>query len=48
MSSWGFIGVAYGLAAVTLGGYWLGLRARLREAGTVLGALERPGELGTP
>jgi len=45
--SWGFIGLAYGLAALTLGGYWWGLRGRLRAAGTVLGALEGAGGQGT-
>ena len=35
--------MAYGVAAVTLGGYLLGLRGRLRAAGTALSVLERKG-----
>jgi hypothetical protein len=40
VGSWGFIGLAYGLAALVLGGYLLRLRGRLREATATLRALE--------
>lgn len=43
MGSWGFIGLAYGVAAAALVGYLLGLRRRLREASAALSALERDG-----
>ena len=43
MGSWGFIGLAYGVAAVALAGYLLTLRGRLRDAGAALTALEREG-----
>lgn len=41
MGSWGFIGLAYGLAAVALAGYLVSLRARLRRAAEELAALEQ-------
>jgi hypothetical protein len=41
VGSWGFIGLAYGVAAVALVGYLISLRARLREAREELAALER-------
>ncbi len=41
MGSWGFIGLAYGVAAVALVGYLLSLRARLRQAAEELAGLER-------
>jgi len=40
VGSWGFIGLAYGVAAVTLVGYLVGLRGRLRDASAALTALE--------
>ena len=43
MGSWGFIGLAYGVAAVALVGYLLSLRARLKDTGAILTALERDG-----
>lgn len=43
MGSWGFIGLAYGVAAVALVGYLVSLRARLKDAGAVLTALEGNG-----
>lgn len=43
MGSWGFIGLAYGVAAVALLGYLLLLRRRLRGARQELTALERDG-----
>ena len=43
MGSWGFIGLAYGVAAATLAGYLLGLRGRLRDAGAALTLLEGDG-----
>ncbi|MBP2670437.1 MAG: hypothetical protein H6Q85_503 [candidate division NC10 bacterium] len=43
MGSWGFIGLAYGVAAVALVGYLIGLRARLKESGAILTALEGNG-----
>ena len=43
MGSWGFIGLAYGVAAVALVGYLLSLRGRLRDAGATLSALEGDG-----
>lgn len=43
MGSWGFIGLAYGAAAVALGAYVLALRGRLRDAGQALTALEGDG-----
>jgi hypothetical protein len=43
VGSWGFIGLAYGLASVALLGYlWL-LKGRLRDARDELSALERDG-----
>lgn len=41
MGSWGFIGLAYGLAAVVLLGYLVGLRRRLAAALAELTALEQ-------
>jgi len=43
VGSWGFIGLAYGVAAVTLVGYLLSLRGRLRDANATLSALEADG-----
>ena len=39
MGSWEFIALAYGVAAVVLGGYLVGLRSRLKEAQDVFLAL---------
>lgn len=41
MGNWGFIGLAYGVAAAALVGYLLSLRARLKQAAEELTALER-------
>jgi hypothetical protein len=41
VGSWGFIGLAYGVAAVALVGYALSLRTRLRRATDELALLER-------
>ena len=41
MGSWGFIGLAYGVASMALLGYLLFLRGRLRGAWDELAALER-------
>ncbi len=41
MGSWGFIGLAYGLAALVLVVYAAMLRSRLRTAGEEMAALER-------
>lgn len=41
MGSWGFIGLAYGVAAVALGGYLITLARRLREAGEELAVLQQ-------
>ena len=43
MGSWGFIGLAYGVAAIALVGYLASLWNRLRGAGELLSALERDG-----
>jgi hypothetical protein len=43
VGSWGFIGLAYGVAAVALLGYLVGLRRRLRGAAEILAVLERDG-----
>jgi hypothetical protein len=43
VGNWGFIGLAYGFAAIALTAYVVGLRGRLREAGQTLTALERDG-----
>jgi len=43
VGSWGFIGLAYGAAAVTLGVYVLALRGRLRDASQALTVLEVDG-----
>lgn len=39
MGSWGFIGLAYGVAAVALGAYLITLARRLRDAGDELAVL---------
>jgi hypothetical protein len=31
MGHWGFVGLAYGLAALILGGYWWSIERRIRE-----------------
>lgn len=41
MGNWGFIGLAYGVAAVVLGIYLIMLARRLREAGDELAVLSR-------
>jgi hypothetical protein len=41
VGSWGFIGLAYGVAAGAVGAYFLMLRRRLRAAKEELAALER-------
>lgn len=41
MASWGFIGLAYGLALVALLGYLIHLKGRLRGAGEALTALQQ-------
>jgi len=41
VGSWGFIGLAYGVAAVAIGTYFIMLRRRLRAAAEELAALER-------
>ena len=43
MGSWGFIGLAYGVASAALVGYLLLLRGRLRDARDELAALEQDG-----
>ncbi len=43
MGNWGFIGLAYGLAALALVGYLVLLKGRLRSARDELEALERDG-----
>ncbi len=43
MGSWGFIGLAYGVASVALLGYLVLLKGRLRGARDELAALERSG-----
>lgn len=43
MGSWGFIGLAYGVALVALLGYFLLLKGRLRSAREELAALEQEG-----
>ncbi len=48
MGSWGFIGLAYGVALVTLLGYFLHLKSRLRGARGELAALEQDGGRRTP
>ena len=48
MGSWGFIGLAYGVALVTLLGYFLLLKGRLRGAREELAALEQEGGRRTP
>lgn len=41
MGSWGFVGLAYGVAVVVIGVYLIMLRRRLRAAREELAALER-------
>jgi len=41
VGSWGFIGLAYGVAAVAIGTYFIMLRRRLRATAEELAALER-------
>ena len=43
MGSWGFIGLAYGVALCALLGYFLLLKGRLRGAGEELAGLEGDG-----
>jgi len=43
VGSWGFIGLAYGVASAVLVGYLLLLRRRLRDAREELTALEQDG-----
>jgi hypothetical protein len=43
VGSWGFIGLAYGVASVALLGYLFLLKGRLRGARDELAALERDG-----
>jgi len=44
VGSWGFIGLAYGVALVALLGYLLLLKRRLRSAQEEMAALDRPVE----
>jgi len=44
VGSWGFIGLAYGVAAVALLGYLYLLKGRLRAAREELAALDREGD----
>ncbi len=46
MGSWGFIGLAYGVAAVALGAYLASLRGRLRRAAEELTAVEQTRRTG--
>jgi hypothetical protein len=48
MTSWGFIGLAYGLAAAALVGYLCSLRGRLRAAGAARIALDGERRWTTP
>lgn len=48
MGSWGFIGLAYGVAAVAILTFFVLLRRRLRGAAEELAALERDGSRRTP
>jgi len=41
VGSWGFVGLAYGVAAVAIGTYLIMLRRRLRAAAEEQAALER-------
>jgi hypothetical protein len=43
VGNWGFIALAYGVAAVALVGYLLALKSRLRGAQDELAALEEHG-----
>ncbi len=47
VGSWGFIGLAYGVASVALLGYLILLKGRLRGAWDELAALERDGRRRT-
>jgi|GEM_PF-803695 len=44
--SWGFVGLAYGVALVALLGYLVLLKGRLRDAVEELASLERDGDRG--
>jgi hypothetical protein len=46
VGSWGFIGLAYGVAAVALAGYLVSLRGRLRRAAEELAVLEQTRRAG--
>jgi hypothetical protein len=48
VGSWGFIGLAYGVAAVAIGTFLVVLNRRLRGAAEELSALEREGGRRTP
>jgi hypothetical protein len=41
VGNWGFIALAYGVAAVALLGYLVGLKGRLRQVSQELTALEK-------
>lgn len=41
MGHWGYVWLAYGVAAVALCGYLVLLKGRLRDAGTELSVLEQ-------
>ena len=47
MGSWGFIGLAYGLALFALLGYFLHLKGRLRGAREELAMLDQDGSRRT-
>jgi hypothetical protein len=47
VGSWGFIGLAYGVASVALLGYLILLKGRLRGAWDELAVLERDGRRRT-
>ncbi len=46
MGSWGFIGLAYGVAAIAILGYLVLLKRRLRGAAEELAFLERDRDRG--
>jgi hypothetical protein len=46
--NWGFVGAAYGLAVLVLGGYWRFLRRRDRELDRLASAAARPGRAAAP
>ncbi len=46
MGSWGFIGLAYGVAAVALTAYLISLKGRLRRAAEELVGLEQTRRAG--